>query len=192
MKNYLNEIRNVGIIVILIVFIFDVINISDVINIPFFNINFDLWNILIIVILYMLTYEIIDKRDNKRKENQEELARILLEETYKECKKYKNLIDSEMFKRICPKRFSGDQTMENNAAYQDLRKAPFEHDSIIFSLGEEGIISASEMINYINVKNKYSIYFSNVVCFPDVDDITNPLKYDLEVAISTAVRELKG
>lgn len=191
MKNYLYRNRNIGIIVLLIVFILDVINISDLINIPLYNINLDLWNILIIVILYILTYEIIDKRDNKRKQNQEELARILLEETYKECDKYKNMIDSEIFKRICPKRFPGDQTMENNAAYHDIRKAPFEHDSIIFSLGEEGIISASEMLNYINVKNKYSIYFSNIVCFPDVDDITNPLKYDLDVAINKAVSGLK-
>jgi hypothetical protein len=92
---------------------------------------------------------------------------------------------------VCPKRFPGDQTVENNVAYHDMRKAPFEHDSIIFSLGEEGIISASEILNYINVKNKYSIYFSNVVCFPDIDEITNPLKQDLEIAIHKAFRRLK-
>lgn len=191
MKRNLPRNRNIVIIVLLIVFILDVINISDIINIPFNNINLDLWNILIIVILYILTYEIIDKRDNRRKKNKEEIARILLEETYKECDKYKNIIDNEIFKKVCPKRFPGDQTMENNAAYHDMRKAPFEHDSIIFSLGEEGIISASDILNYIKVKNKYSIYFSNVVCFPDIDEITNPLKHDLEIEINKAVSGLK-
>lgn len=191
MKRNLPRNRNIVIIVLLIVFILDVINISDIINIPFNNINLDLWNILIIVILYILTYEIIDKRDNRRKKNQEEIARILLEETYKECDKYKNIIDNEIFKKVCPKRFPGDKTMENNAAYHDMRKAPFEHDSIIFSLGEEGIISASDILNYIKVKNKYSIYFSNVVCFPDIDEITNPLKHDLEIEINKAVSGLK-
>ena len=67
MKRNLPRNRNIVIIVLLIVFILDVINISDIINIPFNNINLDLWNILIIVILYILTYEIIDKRDNRRK-----------------------------------------------------------------------------------------------------------------------------
>lgn len=190
-KNNLDRNRNIGIVVLLIVLILDVINISDIINIPLYNINLELWNILVIIILYVLAYEIIDKRDNKRKKNQEEIARILLEETYKECDKYKYLISDKIFKEICPKRFSGNQTMENNSAYHDMRKAPFEHDSIIFSLGEEGIITASDILNYINVKNKYNVYFSNVVCFPDIDDITDPLKYDLEIAIDKAVIGLK-
>lgn len=152
MKRNLCRNRNIVIIVLLLVFILDVINISDIINIPFNNINLDLWNILIFVILYILTYEIIDKRDNRRKKNQEEIARILLEETYNECDKYKNIIDNEILKKVCPKRFPGDQTVENNVAFHEMRKAPFEHDSIIFTLGEEGIISASEILNYINVK----------------------------------------
>ena len=56
--------------------------------------------------------------------------------------------------------------------------------------GKEGIISAKDILNYIIVKNKYSIYFSNVVIFPDMDQITNPLKFDLEPALDRAINEL--
>ena len=41
------------------------------------------------------------------------------------------------------------------------------------------------------VKNKYSVYFSNVVIFPDMEEITNPLKRDLEHALDKAISELK-
>ncbi len=54
------------IIVLLTTFILNLINI--IINVPFNNVNLDLWNIVIVVVLYVLTYEIVDKR----KKNQEE------------------------------------------------------------------------------------------------------------------------
>ena len=81
--------------------------------------------------------------------------------------------------------------MENNTAFHNLREAPFEQDSIIYTLGQEGIISAFELQNYINVKHKYHVYFSNVVCFPDKDEITDPLRRNLEREISRAISELK-
>lgn len=190
MEYSLHRNRDFIIIVILIVFFLDMINISDIISIPFNNINLDLWNIVVVVILYILTYVIIDKKDNNRKKNQEDIAKILLEQTYKECCEYEKLIDNKLFKEICSKRFPGDQTMENNVAYNNLREAPFEHDSIIYSLGQDGIISAIELQHYINVKNKYHIFFSNVVCFPDLDEMTNPLRSDLEREINIAIREL--
>lgn len=183
--------RIVVFIVLLCILILDVINISNIINIPINNVNLDFWNIVVVVVLYALTYEIVDKRDNKRKKNQEEIAKKILETTYKECQDYIELIDSKLFKEVCPKRFPGDQTMENNSAYHNLREAPFEQDSIIYTLGQEGIISASELQNYINVKNKYHVYFSNVVCFPDQDEITDPIKSDLKRAVNNAVSELK-
>ena len=183
--------RIVVFIVLLCILILDVINISNIINIPINNVNLDFWNIVVVVVLYALTYEIVDKRDNKRKKNQEEIAKKILETTYKECQDYIELIDSKLFKEVCPKRFPGDQTMENNSAYHNLREAPFEQDSIIYTLGQEGIISASELQNYINVKDKYHVYFSNVVCFPDQDEITDPIKSDLKRAVNNAVSELK-
>ncbi|MCH1981248.1 hypothetical protein MCG98_01480 [Ruminococcus sp. OA3] len=187
----LHKYSKIGMVAISIILILDAINISSILSIPFNNLNLDLWNILVVIILYVLTYEIIQKRDNCRKKNQEEFARILLENTYRECYSYKNIIADEAFKKICPKRFPGDQTMENNAAYHNMRSAPFDHDSVIFSLGEAGVISASNISNYLMVKNKYSIYFSNVTIFPDVDEITNPLKRDLEHALDKANNELK-
>ena len=185
-----NSRRKVCIVVILIILGLDAINISSILSIPFSSINLDLWNIMVVIILYVLTYEIIQKKDNCRKENQEGFVRFLLENTYRECHSYKNIIDSEDFKKICPKRFPGDQTMENNVAYHNMRTAPFDHDSVIFSLGEAGVISASNISNYVMVKNKYSVYFSNVVIFPDRDELTNPLKRALENVLDKAISEL--
>ena len=71
-----------------------------------------------------------------------------------------------------------------------MRIAPFEHDTLIFSLGQDGIISASDISNYLLIKRKYSVYFTNVVCFPDVDKMTDPLKKDLEKAINSAIKDL--
>lgn len=47
----------------------DIINISHWIEIPMQNINFDMWNILVVIVLYIFTYEILDKRENKRRNN---------------------------------------------------------------------------------------------------------------------------
>lgn len=178
-------------IVLLILVIFDLVNISDIISVPFNNINFEFWNIVIVVVLYILTYVIVDKRNNKRKKNQEEFAEELLGQTYKLCDEYERLFDSRLFKDICPKRFPGNLTMENNKVYNNLKDAPFEYNSVILSLGQEGIISVSEIQNYIAVKSKYHTYFTQVVCFPDVDEITDPLKYALEREIEKAISQLR-
>ncbi|MDU2162170.1 hypothetical protein [Intestinibacter bartlettii] len=81
-------------IAVIIIRIFDFMNISSVIDVPFENINLDLWNILIAIILFIITYEIIDRIENNRKTNQEEIAAVLLKETYKSCCEYIKLIDS--------------------------------------------------------------------------------------------------
>lgn len=189
-KSNLRKLNIISVAVLLLIFILDIINFSSAIKLPINNLNLELWNILVVIALYILTYEIIDKRDNKRKQNQEEVAKILLEQSYQSCVDYINMIDTVEFKAICPKRFPGDQTMENNSAYHKMRTAPFEHDSNIFALGEVGVIPASDIANYLIVKNKYSIYFSNIVCFPDVDDMTYPLKMSLEAAIKNAKKNL--
>lgn len=189
-KNNLRKLNIIGVMVLIGIFVLDVINFSYIIKIPFSNLNLELWSILVVIILYTLTYEIIDKRDNKRKQNQEEVAKILLEESYRSCMQFIKMIDTVEFKKTCPKRFPGNQTMENNTVYHEMIKAPFEHDSIIFSLGEAGVISAFDISNYLMVKSKYSIYFTNVVCFPDVDDITDPLKYDLKSAIDKVTKSI--
>lgn len=60
------------------IFLLDVFDVPSVMDIPICNINFDMWSILIVIVLFMLTYELLDKRDNARKKNQEEVARMLL------------------------------------------------------------------------------------------------------------------
>lgn len=69
----------------------------------------------------------------------------ILEATYKECNDYIGLIDSTLFKEVCLKRFSGNQTLKNNSAYHNSAEPPFGHDFIIYTLGQEGIIVASEL-----------------------------------------------
>lgn len=191
-KSNLRKVNIISIVVLILIFILDIINVSDIIKLPFpfSNLSLELWNILVVIVLYIITYEIIDKRDNRRKQNQEEVAKILLEQSYQSCIQYMNMIDSVEFKKICPKRFPGDQTMENNSAYHKMRVAPFENDLNIFALGEAGVISASNISNYLIVKSKYSIYLSNVVCFPEVDQMTDSLKVDLKNAISRATENL--
>lgn len=175
-------------IAVIIIGIFDFMNISSVIGIPFENINLDLWNILIVIILFIITYEIIDRRDNNRKKNQEEIASVLLNETYKDCCEYIKLIDSQKFKEMCPKIFPGDQTIENNTAYYNLRDAPFEYDSNIFALAEQGIISHSDIKQYIEIKNQYHIFLTNIIVFYDRDEFTLSLKNKLEVSVHKAMK----
>lgn len=175
-------------IFVIIIGIFDFINISNIIRVPFGNINLDLWNILIVIILFIITYEIIDRRENNRKINQEEIAAVLLKETYKSCFEYIKLIDSQEFKAVCPKRFPGDQTMENNSAYHNLRNAPFEYDSNIFALSEQGIISYSDIKQYIEIKNQYHVFLTNAIVFSDIENMIEPLKSRLELSLNKAMK----
>lgn len=64
----LHKYTKIGMIATLNILILDAINIF---NIPFNKFNLDLWSILVVIILYVLVYEMIQKRDICRKKNQE-------------------------------------------------------------------------------------------------------------------------
>ena len=61
----LHKYSKIGMVAILIILILDAINICSILSIPFNNFNLDMWNILVVIILYVLTYEIIHKRDSR-------------------------------------------------------------------------------------------------------------------------------
>ena len=70
----------------IVVFLLDVLNLPSHLGIEVSNINWDL-NIglltnLVVVTLFSITYEILDKRTAEKEKNKEEISALLLKESY--------------------------------------------------------------------------------------------------------------
>ena len=55
-------------------------------------------------------------------------------------------------------------------------------------MGEQGIISYSDIKQYIEIKNQYHVFLINAIVFYDLYDITLPLKDKLKDSIDKAIK----
>lgn len=162
-----------------ILFIADYFNLFNLLGLHINRINFDFWNLFIVVVLYIITYIAIDKRDNLRKDNQEKIAKILLKDSYNLCNEYTNILDSELFKSKVPENFPGNDTVCDNPVYLNIKNAPFIHEDILMDFATDGVIAENDLQNYLNLKYAYQKFFTMVVVFYDIDHITNPIKKEV-------------
>lgn len=184
MKKYLKGIIPALIILLLL----DVFNIPGKLHI---HLNYDAWNAIVVLLIALITYLLIDGRNERRKNNQEEIARTILKHTYSEVDSYMKMMDTELFLKAIPKRFPGDEYTEDNVAYQHLRNGPFIFESQIFELAGNGIVTAKQLQDYFQVKESYSRFLTNYITFYDQENMRKFVKSNLEKSLKQATKGTK-
>ena len=150
------------------------------------RLNVGAWNVFVVIALFAITYVAIDSHDITRKQNQEEVAKVLLLSTYSEVRSYVKMMEADLFDKAIPKVIDGGIMLPQSKAYQNLSKTPFAFEERIFRLADEGIISAEELSGYIAVKQHYERYVTNRIVFKDVSEINDVVKKNLMDALDTA------
>ncbi|EAC3129705.1 hypothetical protein AAU23_03195 [Listeria monocytogenes] len=118
----------------------------DILNwIDISNINWALFNILVIIFLYLLTFKNIESRTIAKETNKKEIAILLLNECYKDCEKQTEQLISDV------KKFK----IENTSLIQSI---PFDNENLIFELVTDGQLSPKHLKQYTKVKKDYQRY----------------------------------
>ncbi len=180
----------------IIAFIFlDYINILSILKLKSENFNFDFLNIIIntiiVIMLYLITYFLIDKENIRKNNTQKDILKSLLKETYKECINYINILDYETLSKYIVPKIDFNSTTENIISKNIKNNAFSNHDSIM-ELFKIGIISIDNFNTYIEIKKDYFNYVTFVITFFDAPDKTTPLKNELLKKLYIATKKIES
>ena len=149
----------------------------------------------VIIILYVITYTKLDRINIERTSNQREIAMWMLAETYISVDNIiKNILTYENVKKFVVPKIDFNKTnleSETNKRIEDnLGNMPFSYDNQILLFLSEGIISKSEICNYMKVKEEYKKFSSVIITFFDAPEIVEPQRTALKNALRKANTEL--
>lgn len=157
----------IGITVLLIIGdLFDVFSRLGI-NVP--ELNMDFVSIVIsnavVIILFIIAYHFVDKRNIKAMENKRELGLHLLEKSSTACEDYFNIMIPQIVSDfIVPK---VDFNSTKNIIVENLQNAPFDFDEQLMELFLDGTLTKVEMDLYTELKSQYGKYISSRVTFYD-------------------------
>lgn len=140
------------------------------------NINLDLFglvvNSLIVIVLYVITYFEIDKRQVKKDENSQNLTYSLLLKTYKSCLNTVNLLENKtVLRKYIVSQIDFDKLENENSIYASLKNLPFDSYNHVLALAENGFVEVNFINKYLVIKEKYISYITFCISFFDLDYI---------------------
>lgn len=186
--------NNIVIYIILIIslIIFDYINLPSLLGLNMFNINWDfcmgILNIVVVIMLYVITYKTLDKRTIEREKNKKEISILLINECYQECIKYVELLSQETVEKYIVPKIDFNST--DNKIICNLKDSPFANENIIIDLVNDGQITKQRIEKYFKIKGIFSQYITMRITFFDKSDFYEPLKNQLFREINIEIKNL--
>lgn len=109
---------------------------SDRINMDFFDVFL---NSVIVVVLYIITYYFVDRRQIQKDANSKDTADVLLLYTYKECLDNLRMVwNSEWVKKYIVPKVDGNKPVTENKIIMNLQRLPFSSKGEILELSKSG------------------------------------------------------
>lgn len=136
------------------------------------KINWDFISLFInnsvVVLIYYLTFCLIDKRTITKESNQNKVAQVMMLETYKRIKENMKIWTPELVaKYIVPK---VDFNKTNDPFMEKIKNVPFQYDDYIFEFAKNGVISDRDFSIYIKIKSEYEGFISMTISLFDAPD----------------------
>lgn len=155
------------------------------------NINLDFWvqtvNVIVVIMLYLFTYKILDERTVQRENNKKEISMLLINDCYKECKKYLELLDQETVEKYIVPKIDFNST--DNMLIRNLQNAPYANENVILDLVKDGQVTKQQIDCYLKIKEKFQQYITTRITFFDAEKIYGPLKHELCDMINKEIEE---
>lgn len=137
----------------------DYFNIPLALGINFGNMNVELMGLVVntffVVLLYIITYFAVDKRQIQKERNAVLTTDVLILSVYKQCEAIlSQLKDRNMLGGIVPKGLDPTRIQENTTVSAMLKEPYAPHDQIL-RLAENGCVTREDLTAYMEVKSEY-------------------------------------
>ena len=139
---------------------------SDRINMDFFDVFL---NSVIVVVLYIITYYFIDKRQIQKDANSKDTAGVLLLYTYKECLDNLRMVwNSEWVKKYIVPKVDGNKPVTENKIIMNLQRLPFSSKGEILELSKSGYVEKEVLARYLHIQQEYNHIINMKITFYDL------------------------
>ena len=142
--------------------------------------NFDIFSLIvsnaIVIVLFGITYILIDKRNIEKDENQNEIVRIMLNEMFLECKKSIEVFTPQVIEKYVVPKVDFNASSKSDKVTTNMRNSNFIYDEIIFESAKNGIITKDDFSDYSKLKRLYSTYIEFAITFYDAQHLVEPEK----------------
>lgn len=120
-------------------------------------------NVIVVIVLYIVTYVMLDKRTIQRDDNKKEVADMLLQDCYVQCEKNIEFLTPEMVKDNIVPKVNLDEMLNKNPIYKNLTELPFSSEEVILELAKDGQIIATKLKLFFEIKEQYRQYINMVI-----------------------------
>ena len=179
----------------IILIILDYYNVFSALGFGIGKINWDFTGMvianMIVVLLFVITYETLDRRSAEKENNKRLIAISLIKQSYEQCVWYTNTLSKEIVEKYIVPKMNFDGGADENKIVMNLKNAPFENDGAILSLVYDGQISVETINGYFKIKQLFSQYITMRTTFFDAPDLYEPAITNLRNKIEQELIMLK-
>lgn len=168
-----NNKRFLYLILMLIMYLLlDYFNVLTRIGINIKNVNLELFNIFVVIILYISTFYFIDKKQIEKENNKVEVSKLILKSVYEMCLENIELYDDKVInKNIVPK-CDFDKTIFEDEFMSKLLNQPFQSENILLELLKDGSVPKDIYEEYLTCKESYISYLSKRIMLFDRPELS--------------------
>lgn len=142
---------------------------SNRINMGFFDVFL---NSAIVVVLYIITYYFVDRRQIQKDANAKDTADVLLLYTYKECLDNLNMIrNTALAKDYIASKVDWNKPINEDSVVSKIQNFPFTAKSEILELSKDGYVEKEVLARYLHIQQEYKHIVAMEITF---FDLTNP------------------
>lgn len=176
-------------------FLLDIFDVPSKLGVPMDSVNWDALSLivgnLLVILIAVITYFLIDKRNREKEKNQREVAVYTLQNIYEQCLSEFKKFDHPKYTEYAKKCFDNEDPDFQKAKEQFLYDGPYDAHSDIVEFAKNGIISKNEYQTYLEIKEAHHMYVFLRLMFYDEKENAEVLRNDVISKITEAQKQLK-
>lgn len=194
-KNELHKFLFLAVLAFIVYFVLDYVDFTAIVGIKINNINMGFFNVffnsLVVLVLYILTYFVIDKRQVQKDKYARMTAQTLITVSYKNCyDTMKLLANQEIVEKYIVPKVDFNKANLDNRVVTNLRENPFSEYEHILSMAENGYVTNDELKTYLSIKEQYQSYVSNRITFFDIRNAVTEIQIQMKNSIESTEADL--
>ena len=163
----------VVVIVLIVYFLLDLINIPSLFHIPIPNINNDYLELVInsavVIVLYIISYFYVDTKEDTKEKNSRDTIRILMQKSYNECLENIGMLENQAIleNHIIPKI---DFNATKSEVTSNFLNNPFILVDSMIQTTSGCYLEKDELKIYLDIKKNYQYYVNMRITFFDLNN----------------------
>lgn len=163
-----------------IYFLLDINDLPTSIGIQSENINWDIASIIIgnivVICLYLITFNVLDHRSIEKDKNQREVALLLMSKTYEQCKESVLLLERREVREKAVEKCNFHKVIHEDKQMQYYLDFPFKFHEQIVEFASTGIISKKEFSDYLDLREAFRKHINIRIMSFDREELPNSTK----------------